>query len=187
MRRTLTLIVASLLALPVAARAQVPAAAPAAPRPAAKADDVRSADAIIAALYDVISGEKGQQRDWDRFRSLFIPGARLIPTGRRPADSVSTARVLDVEDYVKGAGPGLEGNGFFEREIGSRSDSFGGIVQRFSAYDSRRSAADPKPFARGINSIQLFNDGKRWYVVTIYWESETPANQIPVKYLSGSP
>ena len=29
--------------------------------------DVESVDTIIKALYEVISGEKGEERDWDRF------------------------------------------------------------------------------------------------------------------------
>ena len=48
-----------------------------APPPPAKPADVASPDAILAATYDVISGPATQKRDWDRFRSLFIPGARL--------------------------------------------------------------------------------------------------------------
>jgi hypothetical protein len=53
----------------------------------------------------------------------------------------------------------------------------------FSSYESKRTAQDAKPFSRGINSIQLLNDGKRWYVVTIFWDSERPDNPIPAKYL----
>ena len=34
--------------------------------------DVESVDTIIKALYEVISGEKGEERDWDRFRNLFV-------------------------------------------------------------------------------------------------------------------
>ena len=52
--------------------------------PAANPADVASLDSIIAALYDVISGPAGKKRDWDRMRSLFAPGARMIPTGPRP-------------------------------------------------------------------------------------------------------
>jgi hypothetical protein len=145
-------------------------------------EDVASVDAIIAALYDVISGPAGQKRDWDRFRGLFANGARLIPTGRRP-DGTQVMRVLTPEDYINGAGRQLETNGFFEREIGRRTDTFGGITHVFSAYDSKRTAGDTLPFARGINSIQLMNDGKRWWVVTIFWDSERPTNPIPPEYL----
>ena len=164
------------------ARAQA-APAPAAATPAANPADVASVDAIIAALYDVISGPAGQARNWDRMRSLFIPGARLIPTGQRPDGTVGH-RVLTVEDYIATSGPQLEKNGFFEREIGRKVEQFGSVTHAFSAYDSKRTAQDEKPFARGINSIQLWNDGKRWYVVTIFWDSERPNNPSPEKYLT---
>ncbi len=161
--------------------AQSASAAP--PVPAARPEDVGSVDAIIGALYHVISGPAGQKRDWDRFRSLFAPGARLMPTGRDQAGK-GRMTVWSAEDYIKTAGGGLETSGFFEREIGRTVAQYGKIVQAFSAYDSRRLAADEKPFARGINSIQLFDDGTRWWIVTVLWEQDSAANPIPAKYLT---
>lgn len=150
--------------------------------PAANPKDVASMDAILAALYDTISGPAGQTRDWNRLRSLFIPGGRLIPTGKRPTGE-SGARVLDVEGYISASVAYLEKNGFFEREIARRTEKYGSIAHVFSTYDSRHKADDAKPFARGINSIQLMFDGTRWWVVTIFWDVETPENPIPKKYL----
>ena len=161
-----------------------PLVAQAAP-PGPRASDVQSMDAILAALYDVISGPIGQARDWDRMRNLFVPGARLIPTVYRP-DSVPTLRNLSVEDYITRAGPMLEKNGFFETEIARQVERYGGVVHAFSTYESRHKADDPTPFARGINSIQLFNDGQRWWVVTVFWEGERPDNPIPPKYLKSA-
>lgn len=144
--------------------------------------DVTSIDSIVASIYDVISGPAGQKRDWDRMRSLFIPGARLIPTSRQPSGEAAT-RVLDVEAYIAASGPALETNGFFEKEISRRTELFGNIAHVFSTYESRRKPDDPKPFARGINSIQLVNDGKRWWVVTVFWQAESPEVPLPAKYL----
>lgn len=183
MRMSLTL-VATVATLTIASResvAQVPQTPPA--PIAARPQDVASVDAIITALYDVISGPAGQKRDWDRFRSLFAPGARLIPTGQRP-DGTRGMRILSPDEYATTAAPGLERNGFFEREIGRRSEQFGGVVHVFSAYDSKRTATDSLPFARGINSIQLVNDGKRWWVMTVLWEAERPENRIAERYLA---
>jgi hypothetical protein len=149
--------------------------------PAADPKDVATMDAIVAAVYDVISGPAGQKRNWDRFRSLFIPGARLIPTGRRPTGEVGS-RVLTPEDYIERSSALLEKNGFFEREISRRLEKFGNIGHVFSTYESRHSAADEKPFARGINSIQLVNDGKRWWIVTIFWQAEDDKNPLPAEY-----
>ena len=159
------------------------AAAQDTPKPAAaRADDVKSADAIVAAVYDVISGPAGQKRDWDRMRSLFVPGARLIPAVPKEGGG-ATARVLDVEGYIQRSGAVLERDGFFEREIARRMEAFGNIAHVFSTYESKRTKDDPKPFARGINSMQLLKDGDRWWIVTIFWDSEKPSNPIPSEYL----
>ncbi len=171
------LVVTSLLAVPVARATAQAGTPPATAAVAADPADVGSMNAIIKALYDVISGPAGQPRKWDRMRSLFVPGARLIPAGG-PAP-----RVLTVDEYINQAGPGLERNGFFEREISNKVETFGHITHTFSTYESRRTAEDAKPFARGINSIQLFSDGTRWWIVTVFWDSERPNNQIPAKYL----
>jgi hypothetical protein len=149
--------------------------------PAANPADVATMDLIIAALYDVISGPAGK-RDWDRFRSLFIPGARLIPTGPHQTGEVG-ARVLTVEDYVQRAGTLFEKEGFFEREVNRRLERFGNIAHAFSTYESRHAKDDAKPFQRGINSIQLMNDGKRWWVVTVFWQGEDEKNPLPAMYL----
>ncbi len=137
--------------------------------------------AIMHAVYDVISGPKGQKRDWDRMRSLFVPGARLIPV-QTDKDGNTRTRMLSVEDYIRLGGPYLEKEGFFERETHREVDRYGAIAQVFSTYESRHGADDAKPFARGINSFQLFYDGKRWWVVTIYWQEEKPGLPIPKTY-----
>ena len=166
---------------PPAAPSQTPAS-PAAQVPAADPKDVATMDSIVAALYDVISGPAGQKRNWDRFRSLFYPGARLIPTGRRPSGE-TVARVGSPEDYITRSSPLLEQNGFFEREISRRTEKFGNIAHLFSTYESRHKAEDEKPFARGINSIQLWNDGKRWWVLTVFWQGEDEKTPLPAEYL----
>jgi hypothetical protein len=150
--------------------------------PAANPADVASIDSIVAAVYDVISGPAGKKRDWNRMRSLFIDGARLIPTGARQTGGFGS-RVLTVEDYIERSGPFLEGQGFFEREIARRTETYGQIAHVFSTYDSKHKIDDPKPFARGINSFQLMNDGTRWWVVTIFWQGETEKAPLPEKYL----
>lgn len=146
--------------------------------------DVATQDAIIAALYAAISGPACQHRDWDRFRSLFVPGARLIPTRLGPLPERKASAVVESPDeYINAVRTSMEQNGFFEREIASTIETFGSIAQRFSTYESRRAANDEKPFARGINSIQLLNDGTRWWIVTVYWQGERPDNPIPAQFL----
>ncbi len=164
----------------LAQSSSTPAAAPAAMK--AAPEDVSSLDGILKALYGSISGPAGQPRNWDRFRSLFYEQARLIPA-TKPADgSPQRARVLDVEGFVTRSTANTAQQGFYEQEIARHTDQFGSIVSVFSTYESRRAASDPKPFARGINSIQLFNDGTRYWILTILWDSERPDNPLPTKY-----
>src|SRR5467141_579582 len=132
--------------------------------------DVESIDTIVAAAYEVISGPAGKKRDWERERSLFISGARLIPTaveaGRNDVDLAPL--ILDVEGYIARVEPLFEKNGFYEKEVARRVEQFGQIAQVWSTYESRHAPNDAEPFMRGINSIQLFNDGSRWWILSIY-------------------
>ncbi len=178
----------ALLTLACALGAAAPLASQAAPpshpvvigAPPANPADVGSIDAIIAALYDVISGPAGQSRDWTRMRSLFIPGGRLMPTGQRPGGGTAI-RLLEVNDYIATSGPVLERVGFSESEIARKTEIYGHVAHVFSTYEGRMET-EPTVI-RGINSIQLLNDGTRWWVVSVYWEAETPENPLPAQYL----
>jgi hypothetical protein len=165
---------ASLLALaPCQAQNAMPAAAA----------DVRSLDAIMHAYYDVISGPAGN-RDWNRFYSLWMPGGRLIQTSRAAPDSTPNTTVMTPQEFAQKLGPYFEKNAFYEKEISSHSvDTFGAITQLFSTYAVLDAADDAKPKSRGIYSAQLFNDGKRWYIVTMYWDNEHRGTAIPSRYL----
>jgi hypothetical protein len=181
-----TLFIASAIGiLPAAAAAQssrdtsssrsvAPGRVPAARR------DVESMEAILAALYDVISGPANTPRDWGRFRSLFAPGARLIPTQRSP-EGITRSTVLTVQEFEQRVTPALAA-GFYEREVGRHVDRFGAVVHVMSAYESKHTVQDAKPFSRGVNSIQLLDAGDRWYVVTVFWDVERPDNPIPGEY-----
>jgi hypothetical protein len=149
-------------------------------------DDVCSIDTIIRTAYDVISGPAGQQRDWDRERSLFWPGARLIPTAMQAGDNVSepAPQFLDMKTYIARVEPFFRENGFYETEIARRTEQFGGIAHAWSTYESRHAPEDPEPFMRGINSIQLFHDGARWWIVNIFWQHETADHPLPDRYLA---
>ncbi len=155
---------------------QQPGPDPFAGAPAAKSEDVDSVDHVLIALYAVISGPPGE-RDWARFRSLFLPGAHLTSTGKA-ADGSIRVHPNTVDDYVNRGGAYFLKNGFFESPIRSRVEIFGNIAQVFSSYESRHNAGEA-PFARGINSLQLLNDGKRWWIVGILWDEERPDNPLP--------
>lgn len=152
---------------------------------APRAADVASADAIIAALYDANTVMVDQKRDADRFRSLFVDGARLMPTVSLPNGS-NTIRVSTVEEYISRASSGKPRGGFSEREIARSSQAFGNIMQVFSTYETHRNASDTNP-VHGINSIQLFNDGHRWWVVSVLWDNARDSKPIPTQFMPKRP
>ena len=149
-------------------------------KPLAYPEDVASVDNIMAAIYDVISGPAGEQRDWERFYDLFVDGARLIPRSPTAPNGVI---VFSPDDYVERVDEIFLRDGFFEAEIGRKTEQYGDIVHVLSAYESKRNADDPEPFARGVNSFQLLNHNDRWWIVTIYWQGETEDNPIPADLL----
>lgn len=148
--------------------------------PEAAPADVESVDAIVAAVYDVISGPAGP-RDWDRFRSLFRPEAKLIPIAS--SEGGVFPMYWSPGEYAERATGWFNQRGFFEVEINRVEERFGPLVHLFSTYESYDAADAPEPFSRGINSIQVMHDGNRWWVVNIHWQAETDALPIPEKYL----
>jgi hypothetical protein len=147
--------------------------------PAPKSDDVKSLDAIMHAIYAVISGPAGD-RDWRRFRSLFLPQARFTQVGKTP-DGATVVFSWSVDEFVRDAGEVFAKEVFYEKAIVNQPSAFGNVTQVFSSFESRHSAGG-KPFERGINSVQLLNDGKRWWVVSILWDTERPDNPLPAKF-----
>ena len=142
--------------------------------------DVASVDGIIAALYDVISGDPGTQRDWDRFRNLFKPETRLLPT-RKSQEGGLTLQALTPEEYVTLFSSRIS-TGFFERELHRVTETYGTVTHAFSTYETREKKDGPVT-NRGVNSIQIFNDGKRYYVINIFWCAESMGFPLPDKYL----
>ncbi|NNG23136.1 hypothetical protein HGB41_08990 [Massilia sp. ML15P13] len=150
--------------------------------PAARPADVASIDAIVAAVYEVISGPAGAPRDWNRMRSLFAPEGRMAAIGMRP-DGSYPLRMMTPDDYIARNTKAFATTGFFETELARRVETFGQVAHVFSTYEARHAANDAKPFMRGVNSIQLVHDGKRWYVLSLLWRAEDAALQLPERYL----
>ncbi len=143
--------------------------------------DVSSIDGMMAAFYEVISGPAGQPRQWSRDRSLYIPEMRFVSmdvdSGGKPR-----AQVMNHQDFVDRSDAGLVKNGFYEQEIHRVTRSFGNITHVFSTYVMRASK-EGKIFGRGVNSVQLFFDGTRWWIASATWDEERPDNPIPKEML----
>ncbi len=176
-------LVAALMSLAPCALAQTPGPKVAlAASPAALPVDVASVDAIIAALYDVVSGPAGKVRDWDRLRSLFTPDGKMGVVGAKPAGGFFH-RAMSVDDYIARTTKPFSEAGFFETELARTSDTFGQVTQVFSTYEARKAPADAKPFMRGVNSLQLYHDGSRWWIISLLWRAEDDKLSLPDKYL----
>ena len=149
----------------------------------ANPDDVNSVDALVTAVYDVISGPANVPVDWDRFHSLFLPDTRLIPIVR---DSTGAATYFSwtPNEFADRFRDTFDQNAFYEIEIDRTVQRYGNMVHAFSTYESYRSLEEgEEPFARGINSFQLVYKNSRWWVLTIFWQPEWPGLPIPPEYL----
>jgi hypothetical protein len=148
------------------------------PRP----EDVSSLDGIMKAFYEVISGPAGEVRQWSRDRTLYIPGVRFVSMGVN-AKGEPVAHVMDHQQFVDSTDTDLTAKGFFEAEIHRETKRFGNIAHIFSTYESRITK-DGLVIARGVNSIELFWDGKRWWIAGAIWDEERNGNLLPKEFLN---
>jgi|APGre2960657468_1045069.scaffolds.fasta_scaffold102717_1 hypothetical protein len=138
--------------------------------------DVSTANAIVTALYDVISGESGELRDWERFKYLFGKDALLIPTNKSNT-GVFSYRTMTPDDYITMFSTRVK-TGFFEKELKYEVNSFGTVAHVFSTYETRETKKGPIT-NKGINSIQLFFDQNRYYIVNVFWCAESMGFTLP--------
>jgi hypothetical protein len=174
-RRSLFFVLTAALLAP-ALRAQSPeskitAAVPACPPTA-------TLDQLIAAIDAAVSGPANQDRTC--FRALFLPDARLIPIRIAP-DGAATPHILSVQDWIDAVAK--RGTAVFtEHQLKVRTESWAHVAHLWSTYETRI-GDEPKAADRGINSIQAIFDGRRWQIIEITWQAETPADPVPAKYL----
>ena len=155
-------------------RVNVPAIPP-------RTEDVATIDGIIKAYYEVISGPAGQPRQWSRDRTLYISDIRFVAMSEEK-NGQPRAQIASHQQFVDASDPMLVKEGFYESEIHRVTETFGHIAHVFSTYESRQKKDGPV-IARGINSIELFYDGKRWWIASAIWDDERADNPIPAEYL----
>jgi hypothetical protein len=159
-----------------------PLAAPE-PKPLEVQPDGSSVDGIVTALYAAVSHGPDSEPNWKRLRALFLPGAIVVPPKRPDADGLSPLDVAAFEDrirrYIAGRRERGERLGFTEREIARRENRYGAICQVFSTYETLWSPHERPPFSRGVHTIQLVSDGRRWWIASLAWDVERPDQPIP--------
>ena len=139
----------------------------------ARSADVASPEAIVKAVYEVLSGRAGEARDWDRWRTLYAPNARLVPI-EKDAEGTTAPRVLSPDEYIESRRPLLAANDFYEWETGREELRSGGVAHVWSIYEAARTPGG-EPIRRGANSIQLWNDGSRWWILSVTWDAVNAA------------
>ncbi|MBV1776179.1 hypothetical protein KSF73_10695 [Burkholderiaceae bacterium DAT-1] len=142
----------------------------------ARPNDVRSIDGLMRAYYEVVSGPAGQARDVARDRSLHHPDAQLMVPDR-DADGRAVIRRMSVPEFHVWSAP-VYAPGFYEFETRREVRRYGSMYHVFSYYDTRRTPDGPS-IGRGINSIQLYFDGSRFWILSETWESESASLPLP--------
>jgi len=148
----------------------------------ARAEDVRSPEALVLADYECISGGVGVARQWGRDLALYDPHAYFVDMGTDPKTGAVVKQVMTPQEYADGGGARLVSGGFSERELAHVTHRFGNVATVLSSYESK-SAASGKMVARGVNIYQTYFDGKRWWIASVVWDEERPGNPIPPELL----
>ena len=143
---------------------------------------VKTLDSTIKTLYGVISGDKGEARDWELFNYLFRPEAKLIPSGPN-REGKTTIRYMTPQDYIDGSGNFLITSGFQEKEVARTVHRFGNIAQVFTTYEAYNHESKTKPFMTGINSVQMIYMENRWWIVNIFWQQASKKHPIPKEFM----
>jgi hypothetical protein len=136
----------------------------------------------------VVSGPAGQ-RDWDRFRSLFVPDGRIVSivpesaaTKNAPARK-GYAVFLTPDMFAQQNDPYFKAHGFFERSIANRLEEFGNLIEGWSTSEIRDAKDDAQPFSRGIDSFQIVHARGRFWIANLLFDHERPGVTLPEKYL----
>jgi hypothetical protein len=136
-------------------------------------EEVATTEAIIRIAYRLLSGRAAEPRQWDRWRALFAPGARLIPLETGP-DGMVIARVMTPEEYIESRTPFFSQHDFFEWETDREELGSGRLAHVWSSYQAAH-APGGRAIRRGVNSVQLWHDGMRWWILSIAWDAAAAA------------
>jgi hypothetical protein len=150
-----------------------------APVVAARPADVATIDGLMAAFYDVVNVEPDGPRQWDRDRTLYVPWIHFVSIHQgKDGPEVTT---WTHPEFIAATEPLLKA-GFQERELKRRVYRYGNLAHVESSYETRVGKENPK-VSRGVNFLELFFDGTRWWVASAVWQGESPASPIPAELL----
>jgi hypothetical protein len=145
-------------------------------------DNVATLDGIMKAYYDVVTVKKGEKVRYERDSLLHVAGAQ-VGWNQQGKDGKPHLKMVSLKEYHRMSDEHLEKNGFYEIEISRKVENFGSIYHVFSTYETRNTYDGPI-IGRGINSIELFFDGTRFWIITWVFDDERKDNPIPSEYLT---
>ncbi len=144
-------------------------------------DEVGTLDGIIKAYYDVVTVKKGEKVSYQRDSCLHVPNA-LVGSAQKGKDGKVSLKLITLKQFHQASDAFLEKDGFWEREIGRKVENFGAIYHVWSTYETKNTADGPV-IERGINSIELYFDGTRFWILSWVFDHESDGQRIPQKYL----
>ena len=139
--------------------------------------DWESPEALVHALYETISADAGAQRDWDRYRALFLDGVRLsMALDSKIGSGIMT---MDSEELVAQTETAYAATGFHEIPLVTRVEQHGLLASVMSSFEVRLRRSDKEPLMRGLNHFQALSDGERWWLVSNVGILETADSPLP--------
>jgi len=144
-------------------------------------DEVGTLDGIIKAYYDVVTVKKGEKVSYTRDSLLHVPDA-LVGMAQKNKDGKTGLKLITLKQFHQNSDAYLEKDGFYEKEISRKVENFGAIYHVWSTYETRNVVGGPI-IERGINSIQLYFDGARFWILSWVFDNESKEQPIPKKYL----
>ena len=144
----------------------------------AKPEDVSSIEAIVKVSYDAISGGVGVPRQWARERTIYDVHQRFVSASPDPKTGVPKIDGSNDQEYADQSDAFMVKEGFTERELGHEIHRFGNVATVLSSYETVL-ASTGKVMDRGVNIFSLYFDGKRWWILSIIWDTERKDNPIP--------
>ncbi len=145
----------------------------------------KTPDGLIDALYECVSFGPGEECDYERMKTIFLPGCTFVmPPGRG-----EKRKIAHLEDFFAdwrkfiAETKEVKEFGFDERIANRRTDQFGDIAHSYVVFEVRFDADSRFPLARGVDSMQMVRIDGRWWVTSINTQFVRPNTPLPRRFL----
>ncbi len=148
----------------------------------ARPEDVSSPEAIVKASFASESGPAGTPRQWARERTLFDPNTISIAAGPEAGTGkLDPRRWTTLQQYADALDAYEVKTGFVDRPLACITNKRAFVATVTCGYEASENG---KVVERGVDMFQLYSDGKRWWILSVVWDKESPDNPIPPELLT---